>query len=125
MPESTSRPWSPLEVNERMQRVIERKEQALTDLMELAVLRDQTKHAYERAKFAAMTSGKITGKNADERRARMMAVQPTPGTSIFDLHVARDRAATAFDVATKIIEGYNQSGKLLQTLHVTHREAAP
>lgn len=121
----TAQPWSPVQVTEKMQRVIERTDEALTNLYELGVLRDQTKHAYERAKFDAILAGKITGRNADERRARLMQVQVRPGKSIFDLHVERDRAATAFEVATHTIKASSDSGKLLQSMHVSHREAGP
>lgn len=116
--------WSAAEVDERLERAMARQDEALENLLQLGVLKDQTDYAYEEAKRDAYTSGRVTGKNDAERRARLLAVQVKPGTTILDLRHQRDRAATGYFDARRVIEKLEKDIDVLQTLHVTHRNAS-
>lgn len=116
--------WSAAEVDERLEMAMEKQDAALANLLELGVLKDQTDTAYERAKRDAYTSGRVTGRNDAERRAALLAVQVKPGTTILDLRHQRDRAKTGYFDARRVIDKLEKDIDVLQTLHVTHRNAS-
>lgn len=115
--------WSPADIDEKIETQLERQDQLLADLLNLGVLKDQCDEAYERAKRDAYTSGKVKGKNEPERRACLLAVQVRPGKTILDLRSERDRSKTAYFDTRALIEKLEKQLELLQTLHVTHRNA--
>lgn len=115
--------WSPQDIDEKIEQLLERQDELLGDLLERGVLKDQCDAAYERAKRDAITSGKATGSNETERRARLLAVQVRPGETILDLRTQRDRSKTAYFDTRALIEKIEKQLELLQTLHVTHRNA--
>lgn len=116
--------WSAQEVDERLERAMARQDEALDNLLNLGVLKDQTELAYEEAKRNAITSGQVTGRNEAERRARLLAVQVRPGKTILDLRYERERAKTGYFDARRVIDKLEKDIDVLQTLHVTHRNAS-
>ena len=93
-------------------------------LLELAVLRDQCDDAYERARRDATNAGKATGSNENERLQKLRAVQVRPGKTILDLRIDRDHARTAYSNVKLLIDKLEKQIEVLQTLHVTHRNAS-
>lgn len=116
--------WSAQDIDARLERAMERQDQALDNLLQLGVLKDQTDYAYEEAKRNAITSGRVKGANEGERRACLLAVQVQPGKTILDLRYDRDRAKTGYFDARRLIDKLEKDIDVLQTLHVTHRNAS-
>lgn len=116
--------WSPQQVDEKIEQLLERQDELLGDLLERGVLKDQCDDAYERAKRDATTAGKATGKNEADRRAKLLAVQVRPGVTILDLRSDRNRSKTAYFDTVALINKIEKQLDLLQTLHVTHRNAS-
>lgn len=116
--------WSAAEIDERIERTMQRQDDALENLLELGVLKDQTEYAYEEAKRDAYTSGRVTGSNEEERRARLFAVQVKPGLTILELRRQRDRAATGYADARRVLQKLEKDLDVLQTLHVSHRDSS-
>lgn len=111
-------------MDERLERAMARQDEALDNLLNLGVLKDQTERAYEEAKRNAITSGQVSGRNEAERRARLLAVQVRPGKTILDLRYERERAKTGYFDARRVIDKLEKDIDVLQTLHVTHRNAS-
>lgn len=116
--------WSPQTVDEKLERALERQDELLANLLELAILRDQCDDAYELARRDATNAGKAVGKNESERLSRLRAVQVRPGKTILDLRIERNHARTAFTNTKLLIDKLEKQIDVLQTLHVTHRNAS-
>lgn len=115
------RPWSPDELQERVDSVLDAIEDARTHLLDQGVKAAQTKWRYERAKARALIAG-VVGKNADERRARLISVQVEPGVTVADLGEAKDLAENMFDASKKLINLMDREAAILQTLVVSGRD---
>lgn len=116
--------WSPQTVDEKLERALDRQDELLADLLELAVLKDQCDAAYEVARRDAVNAGKAKGSNELERTSKLRAVQVRPGKTILDLRIERDKSRTAFNNVKLLIDKLEKQIDVLQTLHVTHRNAS-
>lgn len=125
MGDDPRRPWSVDETYGEMQAVADALGDMATPILELARRSASAKWAYRRAQAKAYDAGVTEGRS--NQKARDIAVwnyQVSPGVTVADLGEAADAASEelmAMHTATKAVI---EQGKLIQSAHVSGREAA-
>lgn len=114
-----SRPWSVAEIEESIPVLVDRLEEAVTDLRSLGVDAAQSEWAYRKAKAIAFV--KVTGRNAEEREAKALLHQHQPGVTVADLGLARNLAENAYGNQRQIITVLKTEAELMRTLMVSAR----
>jgi hypothetical protein len=115
----TRRPWSAVEIEERVPELIERLEAAVAELRALGIRKSQTEWAYRRARSTALLS--VKGPNADHREAAALLHQVRPNVTVADLGLERDLAEAAYATQRTVISALQTDADLLRTLMVTAR----
>lgn len=114
-----SRPWSALEVEEKIPEMVGRMEDAIADLKSLGEDAATKAWAYRRAK--AIGFARTSGKNAELREANCILHQIEPGKTVADLGLARDLAENAYVNQRQIIAALRSEADLMRTLVVSAR----
>lgn len=119
MSKPQSRPWSIAEVEEKVPEIVDRLEEAVTDLKNMGIAAAQAEWAYRKAKAVAFV--KVTGRNAEEREAKALLHQHQPGQTVADLGLARNLAENAYGNQRQIITVLKTEAELMRTLMVSAR----
>lgn len=119
----SERPWSSEEIAERMQTLHDEIEEAHHELRALGDTAAKLKWEYRRQEAKAARSAK--GRTQKDRDREMFAYQITPGFTLADLGENRDRAAAALEAQETVLKAMGEQVRLVQSLHVTAREAEP
>lgn len=113
------RPWSIVEVEEKIPEIVNRLEEAVTDLKSMGVDAANAEWDYRKAK--AMAFVKVSGRNAEEREAKALLHQHAPGVTVADLGRARNLAENAYGNQRQIITVLKTEAELMRTLMVSAR----
>lgn len=118
-----SRPWSPVEVEEKIPQVVDALHEFIGELERLGERAAEAKHHAKKAAARAWVAGP-EGRNGEERAAHVsMTVDPEFGASVLDLEFAADLADREYRSTTTRIRVLEKEADLLQTMHVSHRAA--
>ena len=118
-----SKPWSPAEVEQAIPVLIDRMEDALTDLKGLGIRSAQLKWEFEGASSHARLY--VEGSNAEDRKASLYRYQFEDGSTLIDKGMAMDMSANAYADARTELRAIDAELAVARTLLVSARDYGP
>lgn len=116
-----TRPWSPAEIEEQIPQAIDDLNDAVLGLREAYENAAGANHRAKHAKSVATL--KISGRNREEREARVYLHQIEPGVTVGQLEYEAELAEGIYRSETYRVRALEKKADLLQSLHVTARAA--
>lgn len=116
----SARPWSPAEVEAEIPVVLEQLDDAVTEVRDSARLAAEATRDFKKER--ALATLQVSGKNAEERQARIHLHQITPGgKTVGDLEYEADLAEGVNRSAGQAIRVLQSRADLLRSLLASHR----
>lgn len=120
-----SRPWSPVEVEEKIPEIVDKLHDAIGQVEELGERAAEASHRAKKSRALAWVTLEFEKGTLAAKRDAMadLWVNPDHSESVVDLEFAADLADKELRAMRLRINALEKEADLLQSMHVSHRQA--